>query len=278
MDLEYKRTDGLIDLQSTLAFKRDSSLLKSGVLGLLDGLAESPRFEAFEIKSPRVLYGSNSDLEKSLSWDLVGKLAQKDSLDMLISLTSANFTDTIMNFEFREGFSISYVLYPRVYWRLYNLRERKITQYIYKDTLAYLTGINNSYPPISKIIKNFNNALGVAGYAFSRELAPFWELEERDWFPSGNNSMDMAGKLAGDGQWAEASEIWRELAYSNNRSQAAKASFNMAVASEMMDRLDLGIEWLNRSKQLGLGYYTYFYRKILEQRQKLQPLLEFQMK
>lgn len=303
MDMEVIRNTGKIDKQEKLLFERDSAILKNAVLGLLDGLAESPRFDAYRPYPTRTLQGGAASLSKPVSWRQVNSIAKKDSLDMLICLTAANFTDTvhrpaelfkddpphvfstmndgkndIVRDDMKNSNAISYIMFPHLYWRLYDIRRSEVSEFIQIDTLIYEPGPYKGYPSKENTIRIFTQALGKMGYTYSSTLAPYWTEEERAWFVEGDYYLRKAGSLARAGNWTEASEIWRKLAYTDNNRIAARASFNMALAAELDDMLELAIEWLERATELGLGYYPEQYRMILEKRQKEKIILDNQMK
>ena len=274
MDLEKKRTDGQDHPEEVSAFERDSALLKTALYGLLDGLSESPRFEAYEVKPTRVLQGGSSNLSRQLDWSLVEQLAGKDQLDMIISLTTANFQDTTKYFTS----TMIYVLYPATYWRVYDLRSQKVYEHVIHDTLNYPAGNSRKgYPSPQDIISNIENALSLQGFNYSKKLAPYWVEEDRVWFPSGNYDLENASALANEGKWLEASEIWRGMAYSSNPRLASRACFNLALASEILNKTDLAIIWLEQASELGLGYYAEYYMETLMNRESLVPFLDEQM-
>ncbi len=263
-----------------IAFERDSILLKNATLGLLDGLSESPRFEAYYISPKRILSGQETSLSRPLNWARVNRLAKKDSLDLLISLDAANFEDTV----YRRGdtkhtdLPKSYIIFPHLYWRFYNIRSKQVEQMVFVDTLYFPAGPKNGYPTKEKTLKLYYESLGDAGYRYSQRLAPFWKTEARAWYPIGDMYFVKAAELANDGNWKDASEIWRKMAYLDKRKVASKASFNMAVSAEMQDRLDLALMWVERAEELGLDFYPKHYKEILEERIKSRKILDTQMK
>jgi len=303
MDLEYRRTTGRIEREDVERFERDSAILKNGILGLLDGFAESPRFEAFKPAPSRVLNGRASILSNPLSWALVDSLSEKDELDILICLAAANYRDTvakplrlfkkdldkgvstmndgkndIIRDDMKNSPQTSYIMFPKIYWRIYEVERRNVYEKIQEDTLIFEPGPVRGYPTTSETIRIFTEAVGFMGYEYSRELAPYWMTVYRAWYVDGNYLFRKAGELAMNGDWMQAGEIWRELAYDDNRRVAARASFNMALASEMMDEFEIAVDWVKRSIELGLDYYPGFYLKILENRIKDKKALDLQMK
>jgi len=70
--------------------------------------------------------------------------------------------------------------------------------------------------------------------------------------------------LAMNHDWYGAAEIWSVLANSKNRAVAGKATYNMVLACEMMNRRDLAIEWAKmaayncKSKRVNIRALAYF--------------------
>ena len=62
MDMDKITSIERNDRVKNIAFGRDSILLKNATLGLLDGLSESPRFEAYYITPKRILSGQYASL------------------------------------------------------------------------------------------------------------------------------------------------------------------------------------------------------------------------
>ena len=76
--------------------------------------------------------------------------------------------------------------------------------------------------------------------------------------------MIRAKYMAMNEDWYGAAEIWSVLANSNNSTIAGKATYNMVLACEMMDRRDLAIEWAKiaaydcNSKRANIKALAYF--------------------
>lgn len=278
MDMEVKKLTLQDKSISHRFFERDSAIIKDGVLGVLDGIAESPRFEAYQVDPERVVEINELDVMDPFAWSVVNKLCEKDSIDLLISLTKASFREKIVtrNGEYQDYYS--FVLFPKLHVRFYDLSTRQISRYVYQDTIEL--PLNRYVDKIADSIKfkYYVRAMGIAGYRFSKNLAPSWAVENRVWFPSGNKSFRKAGKLASAGDWLGASAIWRRAFDNDGKAVASKAAFNLAVAAEMNDKLDLSMVWLEKASELGLKEFPKFYMEIIKQRQAVRPILEAQMK
>ena len=92
-----------------------------------------------------------------------------------------------------------------------------------------------------------NQVVQEAASLYVAEIAPHYKLEDRKIFTSGNSDLVKAKKLIEEnGDWQTATDIWYNLASSNNKNTAAKACYNLAVASEYLGKYDLAIEWASK--------------------------------
>ena len=298
MEMDPVIIDPNLSSSQRIEISRQRNILDNGVTGLLDGLAESPRFEAFYIKPAIRLSPEESALNKPLSWSKVNSLARKDTLDFLISLVAVNYNDTVMrpvdlfpkqgekesretddrNIDERTLRYRSYILFPHLYWRLYDLTTMEISSHVQIDTLVYEPGPERGYPYSTEMLKLFHDVVGDQAYEYSRALAPYWTTENRAWFINGDPLLRKAGVLAEEGDWERAAEIWKKLSESTSKQLAARACFNMALASEMMDQFDIALEWTEKADKLGLSYYPNHYKAILAERIIDKLKLDKQMK
>ena len=71
-----------------------------------------------------------------------------------------------------------------------------------------------------------------------------------------NEPMIRAKYMAMNDNWYGAAEIWSVLATSNNSTIAGKATYNMVLACEMMDRRDLAIRWAKKAAVVSDGKWS----------------------
>ena len=106
-----------------------------------------------------------------------------------------------------------------------------------------------------------------AGQHHAYHIFPIWDEVTRVYFVNGmDGKMKEAEKLARKNKWMDAAAIWRNMALSNNRKKAAYAAFNMALASEINDKLDLAESWLEKSLRLHDSPVTRNYLWIIRER------------
>lgn len=81
------------------------------------------------------------------------------------------------------------------------------------------------------------------GNQISEQLLPHWERQSREIYGSGSNDLALAAEKAKANDWIAATSIWYHLADQHDEKLAAKASYNLIIASEVSNDLDLALEW-----------------------------------
>ena len=123
----------------------------------------------------------------------------------------------------------------------------------YTDTMLWIPNREESiiYEKNNRYPKTFVDVLDVYGENNGIRVAmlfvPSWKWTDRLIYYSGNKKMQQADSLATRNHWKEAAEIWTKMAKSQNKNIQAKASYNMALACEMMGHLELALEWASKS-------------------------------
>jgi len=136
-----------------------------------------------------------------------------------------------------------------------------------------LNGVGRSYHEAFANLPNIREAIAdlayQAGQHHAYHIFPIWDEVSRIYF---TNTMDQkmkeAENLAQKNQWINAAAIWRDITLSKNKKKAAYAAFNMALASEISDKLDLTESWLKRSLELHDSPITRNYLEIIRERLK----------
>jgi len=116
--------------------------------------------------------------------------------------------------------------------------------------------------PNKKTILNYS--ADYLGGFIANKILPTWIPVERTYYLSRNVDMMLAEEYVRKKEWLKAAEIWNEKTKSKNRKLAAKANYNMALASEMEGRPGLAIDWLKKSVN-GMGKYNQEHNTICKQ-------------
>jgi len=92
-----------------------------------------------------------------------------------------------------------------------------------------------------------------------------------------SKEMKTAYRLARAGKWEKAAKIWDALADDEKEKIAARARFNLALASEQLGELDTAIEWVNYSDEVIPKRLNDLYLATLEMRVEEEKILAEQL-
>lgn len=116
-----------------------------------------------------------------------------------------------------------------VYWELLSRSD------VREEALLYR--VNNSVEAIAQNI----------GEELVNKIFPSWVEQQRTLYRFPNGNWPRAHNLATQFMWAEAMKIWLSETAGSDNIKVAAASFNMAVACELTNRLELALEWIELS-------------------------------
>ena len=210
------------------------------------------------------------------------KLMKKNNASVGVDLATMVFSDSIYrseefvtdNEEDLGGAWLKVInvdLYARTYWFVYEENKSIPADTMEHTNVLPLSGAGNNYREAFANLPDIKDAISDLAYQTGQHHAyhifPIWDNVARIYFI---NSMDQKMKdaelLAKKNQWMEAAAVWRKIALSKNKKKAARAAFNMALASEINDKLDLAESWLKRSLALYDSPITRNYLEIIKER------------
>lgn len=158
------------------------------------------------------------------------------------------WTSGVKNFEEFVKSTLVEKVFANLYWTIAFREENPKIIYKQKDHLYYGNSVNpeffGSNDNHNELLKNTSIFLGKG---FGTELIPSWKKEERTYFRSKNKNMQMAEKYFQSNDWLNAAEYYKIETRNKSRKIAAKAKYNMALASEMEGNLDAASDWLSLS-------------------------------
>ncbi len=262
------------------------------IQGLSDLLITSPFIDTVFYDSLLYDFGLSNDSTGKplpLDWQDVEWVCDKTNTELLISLEDYDCSDTISQdiqysfFHLFEDDIINryYVAYlnvsPKAFWRTYDLTNKKIIdEYLYIDTIQWERSDNKSSKALKQLPEKDNAILEAAywaGYGYGKRIVPSWLDVDRFYYKSGSKEIKQAGKEVLKDNWTGAVQIWKKLAYGEKKSLAAKASLNMALASEVEDQLEIALEWAAKSYLMFKRSSSKEYLLLLQDRVKVKRKL-----
>ena len=257
--------EGLFSGEGIGSDKRASG---EAVVGVTNGLQESPRFEVTQV--PEQLYGTGTDqMPAPLDWVEVERLCSLSNADALIVLEVFD-TDSKRRFDTKpktrtvDGETVEYMehtanldMTATTGWRIYYPDDKLIVDnYTFDDGKTFTAKDDNLAGAKSKLPSKENaakEAAYVAGQAYAMRISPMFVWVSRDYYKGGSADMKMATMRAKSNDWSGAAEIWKKLAESSSDPKVKKrATYNMALAAEMEGNLDLAIDWAKKARDLGM--------------------------
>lgn len=140
--------------------------------------------------------------------------------------------------------------------------------YVYDSMAGEDGGVTTLQSTASASLEDVSRAMNV-GSALMRPLRSQWEHESYTvlYFEGLGRKWIDATLKADDLKWAEAIDMWMDLAKLKNPTQASCAMYDIALGCFMLEEYDLALEWLDASdKTLPLSLNRGLRKRIMEKK------------
>ncbi|HKJ78996.1 MAG TPA: DUF6340 family protein [Prolixibacteraceae bacterium] len=263
----------------------DSLVVMSCLNALADKLRTNGSFKQVRVIPYNVFRQHTSEKLPPLDFDVVKKLTGASSSDLLISL---------------ETLSYFYATYPENYetmssdevitaaaWGIYNPVNQKIIEHkTLIDTVVWHGyDENGNYDRDYKAPPRFTAlkiAASLAGENYSKRFFSSWKKVDRTYSIPPLPDFSEAAYYFEEGKWDTAIGLWKKYAGEKNGKMAINARYNIALAHEIKDELDLAIKWLDAARDLAVKLRSkddlkriFAYQRTLEKRKAdLEQLIQ----
>lgn len=271
-------TPGLFDSLMDFRFGAETDIDKIRE-GYLDGVYEimsvSPRFKKVVLSDTAfdklLSYGN-------LTWKAVDRICSHDTSDALLFLWKAvSYTahENVSSFSWHPDYvDLSRILNHSKWMFFKPVTHQQLASYTYNDTVSVAPELFLDPDNIENVL--YQNCY-IMGKAFGEKLCPHWEEMERIMYVGPGRELRKATAFTANDKWVEAGDIWDQMAESQHEKQAYRAAYNLALAYERDDVLDQALLWIAYADSLHSTAASAAYKKILEGRLKVKPLLDEQM-
>lgn len=158
--------------------------------------------------------------------------------------------------------------------KVYNGTSANLLAHIRQIDTVYWELLSRSDIRDEAILYRVNNSVDAIAQNIGEEMVgkmfPSWIEQERALFSYSNREWSRAYNFATQFMWEEAMQIWLVETASQDKAKVAAAAFNMAVACELTNRLDLAYEWIDLSSKSyplpGVNSYKQFLKEKIETR------------
>jgi len=222
----------------------------------------------------------NFDIElKSMNWDTIGAISERNRSDVVISLDGLNITH-VYSAKSAYGFGAYFdallyrignlKIYLSALFRVYDPEKKHlIEKYFYRDTIYWEsegTSLNSAIRNLPSKENAISEAAYWSGFYYGERFIPKWEDVDRFYFTRGHPKLREATVLVKNDKWMDAAKIWKVMAYGPDKKAASRAALNMALVSEMNDNLYAALNWAKKSYSLDKKESVEQYLKVLLER------------
>jgi hypothetical protein len=266
-------------------YQLDTTASQQVIKELVYQLEASPRLDSAKYIS-QMFFRQPKDQFKQMDWPDVTKLCQIANAQAMISLDGFAIVDSLMLVYYDDGFGIQPFNFIKLtinsLWRVYYPeKEQFLLKWWQTDELELpdIQSVNQYYELIgSNEGRNWLVDLITEKVALntSDKLVPYWLEVERHLFYTTQPELNHANNLAFQNEWISAALIWKKFADDKNLTIASSACHNMAVVCEVEGKLDLALEWAEKSLLKKYNTLTYNYINDLRMRIEEIKLLNHQ--
>lgn len=269
---------GLFDSITEIQLDRETDIngIRKGYLeGIYEIMSVSPRFKKAVLSDTvfdkLLTYGN-------LSWNAIDKICAHDTTDAMLFLARAvsySEHDNTYSFSWAPDYQALSNIFNNTKWILFSpVLHQQLASYRYNDTVSIAPELLLDPGNIEDVL--YQNCY-VMGRAFGEKLCPHWRDADRIMYVGPGGELRKATAFIADDRWVDAGVIWDQLSASTNKKRAYRAAFNLALAYERDDVLDQAVLWIAYADSLHATSASAAYKKILEDRLKVKPLLDEQM-
>ncbi|MCL2727874.1 MAG: DUF6340 family protein [Bacteroidales bacterium] len=159
-------------------------------------------------------------------------------------------------------------------------KDRFVARFVFNDTLFWnvVARDRDSILINRKLELSIPETAEYLGSLVARKTRPQWETQERALFFFPNKTWYKALDHAFMFEWEEAQNVWLSLTKKGkNPKKIAYAAYDLAVALEMMGRIDLAKEWLELASKYQNIREVKHYLQMLEERRQQQGAILLQL-
>ena len=270
---------------------------RKGAEYCVDGLAKmlnsSERFTLKNIGGIELKGTGTSSFPIPLAWNEVKSICGSYDGDALLVLeTFDSDSRTIIGAPVArtrkvKGIKVKELRYPATLiisvesgWRVYDVNkeliidENKFTEIKEFKAWGSSPEIAQLNLPSKRIAIKKSGVYSGEQYGF--RISPIWVKVNRTYYIGKHNELKNAKQYVKIGDWDTAIEIWMPLTKDEDLKTAARAAFNMALASEINGSLNIAIDWAKKAQKLG-EKKAYNYINILNRRKMDQEKLKQQL-
>ena len=156
-------------------------------------------------------------------------------------------------------------------WHVYDAREGTLVRELLdKDSLYYDQYEKVSRSELDSIIADDVSYRVAQKIGYS--VLPFWQEQYRYYLTVPDSQFRRVDELIQAFKWKEVISLMQEFLTSSDKNDVYAATFNIALACEMMGNLDLAKKWLEKCQKIKNSYVVSLYSEALNNRERQENL------
>jgi tetratricopeptide (TPR) repeat protein len=293
IDPKKKTLDAINKVLSAEGKNFDKKAAYASTTAMKDELLKNKRFDyIIKIDSTDLKTTRMSEFPAPIPWEKLQKIGTENDVEVVFVLSFFD-TDSRINYStqmrtipnpVRNGIQVPEHIAKidtkiKTGWRIYDIRTQTIRDEIVlvENTTSTGRGINplRALKTVKKRKENVIEISRYLGIKYAQRILP--QEISRMIYVRGSKNLKAAKRYINAGDWDGASELWERDVESLKSKIAGRATYNLALISEIDGNIEKAIEWANTS------YHTYNNKKalnyinILKERLINQKELETQM-
>lgn len=244
--------------------------IEQTISSMQNELNASPRYKV--IRARERLKGGlfSMTFPDPLQWHQIESLCRSYNADAVLSLEmfSSNFIVTNGKKSIKKtvkgedgknkeievpGFYAEGLANIRVGFRMYDPKTRNIAdQRDFNRTNTWTAEAETLTQALAKLVDKTQATAHVgrlSGVSYAHRIAPMYVTVSRDFYhkPKKNQYMSRGARFAETNNWQQAIDAWRTGINTSDKKSAARMTYNVALAHEVIGELDLAKDWATRA-------------------------------
>lgn len=266
-------------------YQLDTTASQQIISELVYQLEASPRLDSARYIT-QMFFRQPKDQFKQMDWSDVTKLCNIANAEAMISLDGFAVVDSLILGYYDNGYGLQPFNFIKLvvnsFWRVYYPeKEQFLLKWWQTDELELpdVLSVKQYYELIGSdegrkwLVDLIANEVALNT---SDKLVPYWLEVERYLFYTTQPELNHANNLAFQNEWISAALIWKKYTDDKNATIASSACHNMAVVCEVEGKMDLALEWAEKSLLKKYNTVTYNYVNELRLRIEEVKLLNHQ--
>ena len=235
-------------------------------------LFNSGRFDVVIPKEYNIYRNDSEAILPPLNINAIQNVCKNYNVDGVLVLEG--FEEHIStNYDYRPietggGFDGSVDIDYKSEWRLYRPDAKKpAIRFQIGDSIFWKNSnydLSNLYLQLPRTKEALIGGGIASGIKMASFISPKWIKQIRYYFETGNKEIDAAIPLIKENKWEDATLIWTKYTSVKSKRERSRVEFNLALAAEMSNDLDLAIEWGLKSFKTNYSSAAEEYLKTLD--------------